>query len=266
MKHYRLLAQLLVALSISFSVFAAIADTHGKSQFSEEQRKELNSIVEEYLMDNPEILIKMSQKLQNQQMQRAQQMKQQAVEKIPKVAEKLFHSNASPVVGNPSGNVTLVEFFDFQCPHCKDMSTVIEGIAQEDGNLRVVHKPLPIFGANSTYAAKAAIAASQQSQYNAFYEALMRASNPLTKKKVLEAAKKVGLNIPKLEKDIDAPTTGKELDNNLRLAQELGITGTPTYVVALSNYTPEKESKAFFVPGSTNAKTLNGYIKQLRNQ
>jgi protein-disulfide isomerase len=264
-KYHQWVIQSLFALSLNFGT-AAIAASDATQPFNAAQQKELQSMFEKYLLDNPDILIKMSQKLQTQQMQYAKNMKQQALKQIPKVSKVLFHSAGSPTVGNPNGNVTLVEFFDFQCPHCKDMSTVVDGIIHKDSDLRVVHKPLPIFGENSTYAAKAALAASKQGKYNAFYEALMKASNPLTKDKALDAAKKVGLDVKQLEADIASPAIVNEINQNLQLAQELGVTGTPTYVIARSDYTPEKNNKTVFIPGSTNAENLDKMIAQVRNQ
>jgi protein-disulfide isomerase len=263
-KYYRFIVQLLIILSLGFSGIA-IADTDNAQMFNDQQKQDIQQIIENYLLDNPEILIKMSQKLQAQQNRRVEDMEKQALATLPDVYQGLLNDSDSPTIGNPKGDVTLVEFFDFQCPHCKDMSPIVEGLVSNDNNLRVIYKPLPIFGGNSVFAAKAALAAVKQGKYKEFHDALMGASNPLTKDKVLDAAKSVGLNVKQLKTDIGSVKVSEELDNNLRLAQKLGIAGTPAYVVAASNYTSDK-NKAFFVPGSTSSDTLNGMIVEVRNQ
>lgn len=258
-----LIVQILFVLSLGFSSFA-FAATNAQT-FDAQQTQAIKQIIENYLLDNPEILIKMSQKLQAAQNNRVEDMEKEALAKIPEVANDLLKDASSPVVGNPKGDVTLIEFFDYQCPHCKNMSPVVAELRKNDKNLRVVYKPLPIFGGNSVFAAKAALASLKQGKYIQFHEALMEASNPLTQDKVLEAAQKVGLNVKQLKADVGAVNVNEELDNNVRLAQKLGIAGTPAYIVVATNYANNK-NKAFFVPGGTSVDTLNNMVMEVRKQ
>ena len=249
-----------IAISVAGTGFAAASDS-----FNEQQTKQIQQITKEYLLNNPQILVEVSQKLQEQQEQQLRKLEENARRVIPQYAKDLFNNQNSPVVGNASGDVSVVEFFDYQCGHCKEMTEVMNTLEQKDSNLRIIYKEFPIFGQSSVYASKAALAANKQGKYKEMHEALMETNNPLTVEKVMAAAKQVGLNAALLQKDMNSDEIKNELNDNMRLAQKLGIMGTPAFIIGSTSKASNKDSKSFFLPGSTSPEVLQGLIIEVRN-
>ena len=133
--------------------------------------------------------------------------------------------------GNPDGDVTLVEFFDYRCGYCKQFAPLLTSIMKQDPKLRVVYKEFPVLGPDSFRAAQAALAARDQGYYLEFHEALMAADAPLTDKAVMTVARAVGLDVDRLKRDMETPKVLNILGNNHRLAEALAIDGTPTLIV-----------------------------------
>lgn len=246
----------LLPLVLSLTCASSAIFAQGNTQFNPAQTKEIEQIVHDYLVKNPQVLIEASQALQQQQMA---QMQKTASKAITANIKDLFNNPASPVIGNPNGDVTVVEFMDYQCPHCKEMSPVLDTLVKGDSNLRVVFKELPIFGPTSEFAAKAALASQKQGKYAAFHVALMKDQNPLAKDEVLKIAKEVGLDIDKLSKDVSDPVIDQQLKDNYKLAQQLGLVGTPAFVIA-----NRQGTNTAFIPGSTSQQGLQQAIAQVR--
>ncbi len=251
----------LLALGTAFAFHAsAFAEP-----LSGDQVTQVKQVIHDYLVSNPQVLVEASQALQKQE---AQQVEQKAQSAIGENANVIFADPASPVAGNAKGDVTIVEFFDAQCPHCKDMKPILETLRKNDPNLRIVFKELPIFGNSSRTAAAAALAAYQQGpdKYLQFHNALMDASNPLTTDKVMTIAKSVGLNIDQLNKDMNSDAVKKQIEDNFKLAQSLGLMGTPTFVISKWQVGGSGNSvkQAAFIPGVTSAANLQSLISQAR--
>lgn len=263
MKMQKLVTLCGLAAVLSFSSTTLFAKDDS-SALSPAQKKQFESVIHDYLVNNPQVLVEVSQKLQQQQEQQMKSMEEKAQQTIPKLAKDLFSASGSPVLGNAKGNVTIVEFFDYQCPHCKDMETVIDGLVAKDKNIRVVFKEFPIFGNSSVYASKAALAANNQGKYKQFHKALMDSSNPLTQDKVMAAAKKVGLDMKKLKADMDSAAVQQELDTNLKLAQDLGLLGTPAFVVGDTTKASSPSSQSFFIPGAFTQEMMVTVVEQVR--
>lgn len=242
----------------------AVVSCAKSDSVSEVDKSRIEKIVHDYLLNNPQILAEVSKKLQQQQQQEMQDMEKNAQKNIPKHAKPLFNSKTSPGEGNADAKITVVEFFDYQCPHCKDMIEVMDGIMKNNKDVRVVYKEFPIFGNNSMDASRAALAAAKQGKYKAMHEALMNASNPLTEKKVMEAAKSAGLNIKQLKADMDSEDVRKELEQNLMLSQKLGLLGTPAFVVGSTKNGDKANTPVFFVPGAATEEMIQGYVEQVR--
>jgi protein-disulfide isomerase len=134
------------------------------------------------------------------------------------------------VGGNPDGDVTLVEFFDYRCTYCRRVVSSMQALLQEDRKLRIVFKELPVLGEDSVRAARAALAAERQGRYTPFHFALMT-SEDLSPDAIRQLAAEVGLDPDRLEQDMNAPEIQAAIDANYRLAQELGIEGTPAFVI-----------------------------------
>lgn len=147
----------------------------------------------------------------------------------------VFHYKGDPVVGNPKGKVTLVEFFDYQCGYCVAMVPIIDSLIQQNPNLRVIFKEYPIRGDASEFAARAALAANQQHKYYPFSHALLTAHQPITPDFIYEIARKVGVNVKTLKKTMNSSRITQQLRDNATLAQRYGITGTPAFLIGESN-------------------------------
>lgn len=244
------------------SAFAtmSLSTTFAATNFSAEQKKEVEQIVHEYLVKNPEVLVEASQALQQKQQHT---MQEQAKDAIIQNASQLFTEELA-VTGNPKGDVTLVEFFDYQCVHCKKMKPVIKKLVKNDKNLRVIYKEFPIFGKSSELASKAALAAALQDKYQPMHDALLSIDKRLNEKVIMEAAKSVGLDIPKLKKDMSGETVKKALKENRELAEKMHLMGTPAFIVAA---TPggqfKKDSDPAFIPGAASAEALQDMINKV---
>lgn len=254
MKLTRLLSSSLLAIACAST--SALAADQISSQLSPEQTKEIQKVIHDYLISNPQVLVEASQALQQQQMSKMQEVAQKG---ISKNAKDLFDNPNSPVAGNAKGNATLIEFMDYQCGHCKEMSPIIDQIVQADPQLRVVIKEFPIFGETSEFAAKAALASVKQGKFWPFHLALMKDENPLSHDEVLKIAKSVGIDTDKLQNDMKDAAIMDQLKDNFKLAQELGLMGTPALVVGNQGGT-----KTAFVPGTTSKGNLEQLIAQVR--
>ncbi len=221
----------LVALALASSSVLLPHQVSAQETFSKAQTNEMHNIIREYLLENPEILNEMIAKLQAAE--RDQQDKQ-AREAIASNARQLFHSEADFVVGNPNGNVTMVEFFDYNCGFCKRSVADVLRFTEEDKNLRIVMKEFPILSEGSIIASRAAIAAKKQGKYWELHLALMAASGGIdNEEKVMSIAAEAGLDVDKLKADMttDADAIEKSINDNRALAQALGINGTPAFVI-----------------------------------
>lgn len=248
----------LMILSLSSVLsFAAATTAPASNGFSPAQVQDIQKIVHQYLIQHPDVLVEASQALQAQM--QAKQV-QAALSAVKQNAAQIFSDSASPVAGNPNGSVTLVEFFDYQCGHCKEMNTIVQGIVKKDSNLRVVFKELPIFGGNSQFAAKVALAAYivDPSKYYALHDALLNVENPMSDSKAFKAVRDAGYSedqIKTIKKDMDGPVVQKQLKDNFQLAQALQLAGTPAFIIANKD-----QSQLRFIPGSTSAADLQKQI------
>ena len=229
---------------------------------SPEQKKEVEKIVHDYLVSNPEVLVEASQSLQKKQQQ---DMQQQAQSAIKENSKHIFHEKLA-VAGNPKGNVSMVEFFDYQCIHCKKMAPVISELIKKDSNLRVIYKEFPIFGKSSEVASQVALAAAMQGKYAQMHDALIKLEKRLDDKLVMETAKSVGLNMAKLEKDMKSKTVMDELNANRNLAEKMHLMGTPAFIIAS---TPaghfNSKTEPTFIPGAATQEALQDMIKKATN-
>lgn len=249
------MTNLLTAGALAFAMASpVIANT-----MNAEQQKDMEKVVHDYLVKNPEVLVEVSQALQQKQQQNAQQ---QAKSAIYANADELFNGKIA-VVGNPKGNVTLVEFFDYQCIHCIKMAPTIANLIKKDSNLRVIYKEFPIFGKSSEVASRAALAAGLQGKYIQMHDALLKVGKRLDDKIVLATAKSIGLDVPKLQKDMESKEITDQLDANRQLAEKMHLMGTPAFIVAS---TPEGQFNAksdpAFIPGASTEEALQDLIKK----
>lgn len=188
----------------------------------------IESIVRQYLLKNPEVVVEAIRAYQAQQERLEVERERQA---IVRYLDELERDPGSHVGGNPDGDVTMVEFFDYRCPYCKRVMGALNELRESDGKLRLVYKEYPILGPESVLASRAAIASRAQGRYQEYHEALMGSRGKLTKKTVLQIALEVGLDVERLTADMESPEVKAIIERNYLLARSLGVNSTPTFVI-----------------------------------
>ena len=212
---------------------------------------EFNRRIRSFILENPEVIIE-AMELFDAKQREAKRV--EAVAALTTRADEILRDPTSPVDGNPAGDVTMVEFFDYNCHYCRRVLSTVAEAQAADPQLRIVYKEFPVLGPNSVFAAKAALAARRQGKYVVFHKALMRLQGPADEPRVLNAAKNVGLDLDRLKTDIQDPETQKAIDRNTALGLALGINGTPTFIIGNN-----------LIPGATDLKTLQGLINVARD-
>jgi protein-disulfide isomerase len=145
---------------------------------------------------------------------------------------EIYNDPDTPVGGNPAGDVAIVEFFDYNCPYCRKVAGVLGELERTDANLRFVYKEFPILGPDSDFAARAALAAHRQGKYLEFHKALMTSRVVANQTTVLQIAETAGLDVERLQSDMDDPALASIVARNLALALALRIHSTPSFVIA----------------------------------
>ncbi len=195
---------------------------------SADQRKQIEAIIKDYLLNNPEVMMEVQQSLEAK-MEKIQNEKMASVMKDS--AAEIFRSPSAPVAGNPKGDVTVVEFFDYNCGYCKKAFIDLAAAVDKDKQLKIVLKEFPILSKGSEEAAKVALAAKMQGKYWEFHRAMLESQGQANEAVALKVAEKLGLNMAKLKIDMTSTEVKKEIDDTRKLAQKLGIQGTPHFLV-----------------------------------
>ena len=191
-------------------------------------RAGVEKIIQEHLLANPELVERALMVLQERRDREASVRSRAA---IAENREALLGHPLSPVSGNPGGDVTVVEFFDYLCGFCKRSLKPVVDLLESDARVRVVWKELPVLGPVSDFAARASMAADRQGRYHDFHVALMGAPERLTEASVMRIARETGLDAEKLRRDMADPAIAEYIGETRRLAQTLGIRGTPAFVI-----------------------------------
>ena len=212
----------------------------------------LGKSIRAYLMANPEVLVDAMQELERKQDSQRDSVAQKAIQENQSA---LLRDPDSPIAGNPDGDVTIVEFSDYQCPYCKRAHAAVKSVVAADGKVKVVYKDLPILGEPSRIAALAALASRAQGKHAAFHDALMAYGGKIDRDKIMEIATSVGLDMAQLQKDMDDPKLKQIIERNMTLASALGVRGTPAFVVGNQ-----------FVPGAVDADALKQLIADARKR
>lgn len=201
--------------------------TAAESALSPAQREEISKLIHDYIMENPSVV--MDALTAHQQNEREGELK-----KFGQIfAEKkdTILNGGSPFAGNPEGDVTIVEFFDYSCGYCKRAVDDITGILEKDKNVKIIFKDFPILSEASNLAAKWALAAHKQGKYFDFHVALMKHKGTYDDAALGEIAKSLGLDADQLRKDAQDPEIAGMLEADRQLAQDLGIRGTPGFII-----------------------------------
>ena len=222
----------LLALASAVLLMAAAPFVARAAEFSATQRSEIGTIVHDYLMAHPEVLQEAMAELEKRQNE-AQAEKGKAA--VKQYSQALFMSPRQVTLGNHDGDVTFVEFFDYNCTYCKHAMADMLTLLKDDPKLKVVLKEFPVLGPGSVEAAQVAVAVRMQDKtgkkYLEFHQKLLGGRGQADRAHALAVAKEIGLDMTQLQKDMQSPEVQATLDENFKLADALGLNGTPSYVI-----------------------------------
>ena len=235
-------------LAAALTTLTLLFPLHATAQGLSEDR--VRELVLETIRQNPEIVMEAVEIL------RARDAELQAVSQATVLTSErdiLERDPNAPVLGNPDGDVTVVEFFDYNCPYCRKVKPEVEALLSSDQDVRVVYHEWPILGEGSVFAARAALAARKQGKYNEFHWAMMAMNGRAEQASVLRVAEEVGLDLVQLRRDMDAPEVTEHIETTMRLAQSLGFNGTPSFVI-----------RDALLPGILSFEELQGFVTEAR--
>lgn len=219
---------------------------------SADEKKAIEGVIHNYLLNNPEVVVEAIRKFQAaQESARAEA----ALQRLGELREPLERNEGTPVIGNADGDVTIVEFFDYRCGYCKRVHEALTEAVNADGKVRLVLKEFPILGPESVTATKAALGVfyTAPDKYPDFHEAMMTSRGKLDEARVMELAVSVGLKADAVKAAMKDPRVELEIQHNMALAQALDISGTPAFVVGDE-----------LVPGAIDRAAFDELIKKAR--
>jgi len=223
----RLLLPALFAVALCATPPAASAEN-----FSGGQRGEIETIIRNYLIAHPEVLEEAMAELNKRQ---AAAEAEKHEESVAQNSDTIFNSPRGVVLGNKDGDVTFVEFFDYNCGYCKRAMTDMLDLMRSDSKLKVVLKEFPVLSQGSVEAAQVAVAVRMQDpggkKYLDFHQRLLGGRGPADKARAIAAAKEAGLDVARIEKDLASPEVRATIEENFKLAESMGMNGTPSYVI-----------------------------------
>lgn len=239
----------MIRLIVAASLMVLCAASARAESFTAAQRAEIVTVVREALKRDPSILREAIVTLQADEGEKTQEATRAA---IAQAREKLVDPG-DPIAGDPKGDVTIVEFFDTRCPYCRKLEPVMDGFLAKDRHVRLVYKDMPILGPASLLGSKAVLAAQKQDAYVKMRDAVMKLPPDTTLPQLETAARGLGLDWPRMAKDMEDPTVKARIEANLKLAHELGIQGTPALVIGND-----------LVPGAVDAAELQRLVAAAR--
>jgi len=216
------------AMTVLLAWPALAQSTSPAPALTNEQSQAVQQLIHDYILNHPDVVF---QSLKNEQQQMAQQKEASSREMIAAKQKELLADPTSPTGGNPKGDVTIVEFFDYRCPYCKAVEPSLETLLKDDPKVRIVYKEFPILGPASIYAAEVALSAQKQGKYMAFHNAMMGTKGTIDDATVRGVAQLAGLNMDQVDADISSPAFGAIFRRNYELAAALNIGGTPGFVI-----------------------------------
>ena len=233
------------------ALYAAVpAPARSEEPLTPEQKEAVEGVVRDYLLSHPEVVRDALIQLQRRQEEEQQASRREAIAELQDYAAAL---PADFVKGDPKAETSVIEFFDYRCPYCKAVAPRIDEVVADDASVRVVLIEFPILGEESKYASRAAIASRFQGKYMAFHDAMMAHRGNLDDETVLDLAEDAGIDIDKLKEDMASPEVEALIQRHYQLADKLGVTGTPAFVIGQE-----------LVPGAIDTDTIKAKIKQAR--
>lgn len=230
---------------------AARSEDRGEAGQTASPSADIQTVIRDYILAHPEVLIELLQSAKRRQEERQKEAAQTYIKDHKK---ELQDDPDSPVLGNPQGDVTIVEFFDYRCPYCRQVDPLLRKLTEDDPKVRIVQKQLPILGPTSILAARAALAAKKQGKQPQLHDALITLKPDFDEAKILTTAQSLGLDTAKLKADMASPDVEAEIVRSERLAKDLHLSGTPAFVVG-----------SVLLPGATNLETLKSMVDDARD-
>jgi protein-disulfide isomerase len=215
----------LIALPLAFAALPARA---ADPALSPDQTAAVEKLIHDYLLNNPKVLIEAFDRADQASKAEAETA---AKAEIANRREELENDPKSPVLGNPKGDVTVVEFFDYRCPYCKATTPAVAQLLEQDKKIRLVLKDFPILGKESVFASRVALAVQKHGKYAEFYKAMFDLKTPVTQESTLEVVKSLGLNPDTIRKESESSEIDPLIKHNYDLAKAIGADGTPAFII-----------------------------------
>jgi len=220
MKHPKLIMALCMTV-ISAGLFSFFGNAQQSGDFNNSQKQEINALIRDYILNNPEIIPEAVEVLRSRQNANI----------LSQSEGLLYNDGYSFVAGNADADVIIVEFYDYNCGYCKQVPDVFARLLEEDKNVRIIFKEFPILAESSEFAAIAAMASMKQDKFMDFHRALMKNKRALSEDLILKIARDSGVDESLLLKDMADPEIESNIMKTKYLVQVLGITGTPGFVI-----------------------------------
>ncbi len=217
--------------------------------FNAAQKTEIETVIRDYLMKNPQVLVEALQEYQNRQ----GELQAEAAKGKIKEYESFLHDPSAPSTGNPKGDVTVVEFFDYNCGYCKHAIDDVQKLIDGDKNVRIVFRDYPILSEASNTASRYALAAGKQGKYWEFHQKLMKFAGEKNDTTYEGLAKDLGLDYAKLKQDAESKEIREMLEKNIEVARAMSIQGTPAFVIGDT-----------LVPGYVDADAMKDLVTKAR--
>lgn len=224
------LTAILTVAAVALALTPAPTVRAAEDSMSPVKKRQIEALIRDYILENPEVIIESMRALQAKEKAMSEN---RAQDMLVSLRGQIVNDPTSPVGGNPNGNVTVVEFFDYRCGFCKRVFPDLQKLIKEDGNIRYVYKEFPILGPQSMFASRAALAAWKldREKYHLFHNAMMASKGNLTEAKTMKFAVSVGFDEKTLRAGMDDPAIDTTLKKNFQLAKDLNINGTPAFVI-----------------------------------
>lgn len=239
----KLLIPALVVFMLTGAAFMATATTMQTAKAGDAEpltRAEIKQMIGAYIRENPQEIIDSLD----------------AYEKAAMRAKRDgLVTEGVPMAGNPDGDVTIIEFFDYNCGYCRKVLPTLNELIEDDDGVRVVFREFPILSPDSVTAAKWALAAHEQGKYFEFHNKLMNTSGRVNEASILAAAKAVGIDIDRARADVDSRKVQEHIDQTREIAKALGVSGTPGFVIGDE-----------LIPGAVDLQTMKQIIAEIRAQ
>ena len=203
-------------------------DASAADALTQAQSDQVNKLIHDYLVNNPKVLI---EAIEHAEASAKQDEQSEASQLLQAHREELERDPTSPVLGNPKGDVTIVEFFDYRCPYCKVTAPTLQTLIGQDSNVRLVMKEFPILGKESVFASRVALVVKKHGKYAEFHQAMFALKTKVDDAQTLEVVKSLGLDPAQIKKEADASDIDAILKQNYDLARALNLTGTPAFVI-----------------------------------